>query len=147
VCCEDDSLYVPEHLDYQPADDEFAYNINRWNVDASGVYFYRNRRGMCMCVAPRQLLVDTLSTRFEKYPSPLDMGDILRYMGEPGRFEEVMGLPNVKITTFKTEQPTLTFNHSHGIGRRRKIFPWKDLIVKELMSWGDASNLWRDVHG
>jgi len=137
-CCEDDALYVPEHFNHIPPDDTFYYNVNRWNI-ARDFYYYRERRLMSMCIAPTQLMIDTLETRFAKY------SECCSHFGEPGRFEHKLGLPAVKIDSFKTEIPTLTFVHRPSLGGKRKLLPG-DLIEKELPYWGSAKELWDRIY-
>jgi hypothetical protein len=139
ACAEDDALYVSEHFECKPPDDTFLYNVNRWGVTRD-FYFYRQRRLMSMCVAPTQLMIDTLETRFAKY------SECVPHFGEPGRYERQMGLPIVKIGVFKTEIPTLTFSHEPSLGGRRKLLPG-DLTERELPCWGQATELWSRFYG
>lgn len=138
ACAEDDALYVPEHFDHEPPEDTFYYNVNRWNVNRD-FYYYRERRLMSMCIAPTQLMIDTLGTRFAKY------SESCSHFGEPGRFEDKLGLPPVKIDSFKTVIPTLTFEHRPSLGGKRKLRP-NDLIAKELPYWGSAKELWDRIY-
>ena len=139
VCCaEDDALYVPEHFEHEPPDDTFHYNVNRWNV-AHDFYYYRERRLMSMCIASTQLMIDTLETRFAKY------SECCSHFGEPGRFEHKLGLPPVKIDSFRTEIPTLTFVHRPSLGGKRKLLP-NDVVKKELSYWGSATELWDRIY-
>jgi hypothetical protein len=139
ICCEDDALYVPEHFTYIPPDDIFMYNINRWHI-VPNFYFYRHRRLMSMCVANRELMIDTLEKRFEKYSEQVP------HFGEPGRHEARMGLPIVKIDEFSTEIPTITFCHKSNMGGRRGPEP-RDMVREELPFWGKAKDLWERVYG
>ncbi len=147
VCCEDDSLYVPEHFTYRPFDDTFAYNVHRWNVNKRNFYFRKNRPGMCMCIAPTQLMIDTLKIRMEKYPKDIYSRNAkIPFYGEPGRYEEQLGLPIVKRVHFQTKLPTLTFNHRPSYGGVRA--PLKtDIIQPDILYWGNARELWRRIHG
>jgi len=138
ACAEDDALYVPEHFEHIPPDDTFIYNVNRWSVTRD-FYYYRQRRLMSMCIASTQLMIDTLETRFAKY------SEVAPHFGEPGRFEHKLGLPPVKIDSFKTEVPTLTFVHRPSLSGRRKLLPG-DLIEKELPYWGSATELWDRIY-
>jgi hypothetical protein len=140
ICCEDDTLYVSEHFSYIPPDDTFCYNVNRWSVTPE-FYFYRERRLMSMCVANRELMIETLEKRFEKYPEQQ-----VPHFGEPGRFEGRLGLPPVKIESFKTEISTITFNHRKNMGGKRKTFV-TDKIIAELPYWGRAEDLWKRIYG
>lgn len=141
-CCEDDALYTRDHFEFRPPKDTFAYNLNRWIVNQD-CFFHRNRANMSMCIAPRELLIDTLKTRFRKYPNlmtPEEMGACGGF-GEPGRKEEQMGLPKVKMMTFESKTPTLVFNHRPSVGGVRKLLP-RDITKEELNPWGRASFLW-----
>lgn len=145
-CCEDDAIYVREHFEFRPPKDTFAYNLNRWIVNKD-CFFHRNRANMCMCIAPRELLIDTLETRFRKFPNhmtPEEMGACGGF-GEPGRLELKMGLPKVKMITFNTHDPTLVFNHRPSVGGVRKVTD-RDTVRKELTRWGSASSLWTKVY-
>lgn len=142
ACCEDDSLYVPEHFEHRP-NDAFSYNVNRWNVDEGGVYFYRHRRGMCMCIVPTYLLIETLETRLKKYSDP---SAIIPHFGEPGRYERGLGLPEVRLEEFETKIPCLHFNHIDSQGQRRKLRRL-DKIEENLEYWGNAKELWNRIHG
>jgi hypothetical protein len=144
---EDDSLYTFEHFSYRPEDDEFAYNTNRWNVNKKQFYHRRNRPGMCECICNRELLIDTLETRIKKYPRE-EYAHIkkIKHYGEPGRYEEELGLPPVKRKHFQTEIPVLTFNHRPSYGGVRA--PLKtDIVKQELPYWGKSIDLWTRIHG
>ena len=142
ACCEDDCLYVSQHFEHR-SPDAFAYNVNRWNVDEKGVYFYRHRRGMCMCIAPTDLLVSTIETRLAKYSDPTAN---IPHFGEPGRWETRLGLPEVKLEEFETKIPCLHFNHRDSQGSKRQLRTL-DIIYGELDYWGSAKELWNRIHG
>ena len=141
---EDDSLYLAEHFEHRPPDDSFSYNVNRWNLNRDS-YFYRERCGMCMCIAPRDLIIRVLEDRFAKYPTILPRAE-LRGFGEPGRYEKFLGLPPVNLERFRTKYPTITFNHRPSTGGVRKMLA-TDKIEKELPYWGNAKDLWERIHG
>lgn len=136
VCCEDDALYVPEHFCKELPDNAFFYNVSRWSITPN-LYFFRHRRLMSMCIASRQLMIDTLEARFQKYP---DNSVVIPHLGEPGKRESRMGLPTVSIGSFSTEIPTITFNHNKNIGGRRRQ---SGAVEEELPYWGSAKDLWR----
>lgn len=146
ACCEDDSLYIPEHLAYRPKEDVFAYNVSRWNVNPK-IYYYRRRAGMCTCIVATELLIDYLENRIKKYTRE-EYSHIkhVKYFGEPGRFEDKLGLPPVKLETFETEIPPLTFNHRPSYGGMRAILK-TDITKDTLPYWGKAHDLWKRVHG
>jgi hypothetical protein len=141
-CCEDDSMYNEEHFAYRPPSNAFCYNLERWNVSYTFFFHRRMRPGMCMCVAPTELMVSTLELRLATYPDgPKNMG-----FGEPGRYEWNLNLPTVELVKFRTKSPTLTFHHRPSLGGRRGLLR-SDIVVEELAPWGKAVDLWREVHG
>jgi hypothetical protein len=146
-CAEDDSLYTKEHFAYRPPLTAFGYNTNRWQV-SSNVYFFRRRASMCMCIAPTEILVQTLCQRFAKFPRLLtreEMGAVGGF-GEPGRFEARHGLTPQPLVTFDTEIPSLTFNHRDSTGGVRRLMP-SDVLCETLAPWGEVGSLWKTIHG
>ena len=143
ACCEDDTLYSKEHFTVRPEDDFFFYNINRWILEEFGLFRYRNRTTMCACIAPTGLMISTLEERFKKYPKDPCTG---LAFGEPGRVEPRLRLPVPHMFYFRTQEPILTFNHRHGLGNPRKASEL-DIMQPELHPWGNASTLWREIHG
>lgn len=145
ACAEDDCIYVPEHFQFRPPDDTFCYNTNNIMIDYRVGYIYKERMNMCMCVANRELMVDTLTKRFKKYPELLPR-EKLKGFSEPGRHEHYLGLPPVKRAGFKTIIPCLTLNHRPSQGGVRRIMPHqKTCLTHEY--WGNGIDLWRKVHG
>ena len=143
ACVEDDALYNTEHFSFRPPEDTFVYNINRWQVNPT-LFFYRERINMSMCIAPTELMLKTLELRFEKYPDPLPKEKTKGFV-EPGKGEHIIGLPIVKLQTFKTKDPTLTFNHRPSLGGVRKLMN-RDILQPELPAWGSANALWKKMY-
>lgn len=155
ACCEDDTLYVPEHFTYRPALDTFAYNRQRWVITRrlsadtrrrEAFFYFRERTQMAMCLAPRQLLIDTLEERFAKYPVEVPHEVAKRGWGEPGRYEKNLGLAPRKLEVFRTVAPCVTFNHGESLMGRRQVQA-TDVLATELPVWGDANALWTRIHG
>jgi hypothetical protein len=158
ACCEDDTLYVPEHFTYRPPLDTFAYNENRVVITRKlsddgkrrvAFYYYRPRTQMAMCIAPRALLIETLEEKFAKYPTPPASTDVAKKAGwgEPGRYEKNLGLTPRKLERFHwTERPNVTFNHSESLMGRRAVQE-TDVLYDTVEPWGDATALWSRIHG
>lgn len=154
ACCEDDTLYASGHFDYRPAQDAFAYDMNRWVIteqrESSGkkrvLFYHRRRHQMAMCVAPRALLIETLEERFRKWPDPIP-DDIAKKAGwgEPGRYERFMALTPRRLMEYTAPVPSVTFNHGDSLMGRRRVNP-TDVIRTELPYWGPAEDLWRRVY-
>lgn len=146
ACAEDDTLYAPRHFDFRPSDDsKFYYSLTRWFIEEDGEFRYRPRSGMGMCICNRELLIDTLETRFRKFPVPLSRSEAVGW-AEPGRYEHYLKLPRVGIEWFISEVASVTFNHKPSLGGRRKAGP-DDVIREELPYWGKAAELWQRIHG
>jgi len=139
ACCEDDTLYVPEHFDYIPPDDTFGYNKNRWNLTESHFYLQSRRSNMCVCIVPTESMIRTLEERVTKFGSGGPP-----HLGEPGRRERTMGINTVKACKFNTIDPVLQINHAISLGgiRRRANY---NVIQAEHPAWGKASALWEKM--
>jgi len=156
ACCEDDSLYVPEHFAYRPAPDVFAYNRNRWvitrRLSADGksrtaFYYWRERTQLAMLVCRRELLIETLEERFAKFPEPIDHETAKKAgWGEPGRYERNLGLTARRRMYFTTTEPCVTFNHTASLMGRRAVQE-TDIVRQDLPPWGDADALWSRIYG
>lgn len=150
-CCEDDSLYTLEHLTYQPTENVFHYNMNRWILEAfnesPAQFRWRDRISMMGCAVSTDLLIQTLEIKFERFPDPITerYDPRLQGWGEPGRYERYLKLPRVGLTYFQTS-PIITFNHKKGLGGFRKANE-KDIIKKTLSPWGNAQTMWDCYHG
>jgi hypothetical protein len=100
---------------------------------------------MHAAISPRELLIETLEKRFELYPTHVSEKKIIRNWGECGRYEGNMNLPIVKLETFMTTLPIVTFNHRGSLmGMRR----WNesDRIQEYLEPWGSAKDLREKMH-
>jgi hypothetical protein len=147
ACAEDDSLVpVGDHFDYRPPLDTFAYDVNRYWIERQGFYRWRHRIVMSTCIAPRELLIDTLETRFAKFPNPPTTRDELTGWGEPSRYEWYLKLPKVKGVEFRSSQPSVTFNIKGSLGGLRRVNE-SDETVDSLEPWGSATKLWSDYIG
>jgi hypothetical protein len=133
--CEDDCLYVPEHFNYRPAADRFAYNLNRWLLHTEdAMYSYRKRPVLSQCIAPRQLLIDCLERRFQLKEIPK------KYCGEPGLFDHKLGLPKLKYETFETKEPNVVVCHNKDTSGR-KYHGHHAEARKRLLPWGTGSRV------
>jgi hypothetical protein len=156
ACCEDDTVYSASHFASRPPHDTFAYDRNRWVITRrvnpvtrtfDTIFYWRQRHQMAMCIAPRELLIDTLEERFAKYPEPVPHAVAKATgWGEPGRYEKNLGLTPRRMEYFDAPEPSVTFNHKHSLMGVRQ---WKetDNIVHELAPWGRADALWSRIHG
>ena len=71
---EDDILYSHEHFHYHvPEKDVFSYNMAKWSLftwTTPPIFSFRNKRKVVnSLIAKRDMLVDALEERFNKYPN------------------------------------------------------------------------------
>ena len=141
---EDDSLYTKEHFhSFRPKDDEFAYNMSRWALHTWGnpVYSWKNRVVNVTLIAPRELLIQALQEREDKYLNGTTNG----YGGEVGRpnVEKTLKLPHYKLVQFNTVDPIVDFNHVNSIDpleQSKRKAPAK-LQALSIPYWGEAKEL------
>lgn len=156
ACAEDDTLYAREHFEHDPPPHAFTYDHNRWVITRrlsedhtrrEAVFYLRRRTQLAMLVCSRDLLIDTLEERFERYPWPVGHAEAKRSgWGEPGRYEKNLGLRPRVLAYYEAAAPSVTFNHRAGLMGRRQM-QTTDAVKDAVEPWGSAEDLWRDVHG
>lgn len=147
---EDDVLYPREHFEYRPTnDDVFAYDMSKWSVftwSKPQRFSYREgRRTMTSLVVARDALVKTLEERYNKYPDPekIDSNLYNLYWGEPGRFEDHLGITKLKTESYKAAVPSIIFSTPkalgfEGLGTRKAH---GGLVQYEVAPWGKAEDI------
>jgi hypothetical protein len=143
---EDDTLYHKSHFERDmPKDDEFAYNRCRWSVFSWGEpqYSLRNRISNCSCIAPRDLMIEALQERFDKY----DGNPPERLMGECGRNgpEKALGITLRRRIDFYSRIPIVQLSHPNGTEDRQRQ-QWKshaEIRAFDIPYWGKAENVVR----
>lgn len=141
---EDDTLYHKSHFDfYRPEMDTFAYDQNRFALFTWGepIYSWRNRKSNCSLIAPRQLLIDALEERFEKWPdgTPHDLtGEVGR-----GRIERGLGITERKSVEVFGEVSVIQVNHDNAsehrqVNHRKRLGQIK---AYDLYHWGHARDI------
>ena len=141
---EDDCLYSKNHfIRFRPKDDEFAYNRNRWSVFSWGEpqYSLRQRLSNCSLVAPRELLIEALTERFDKYNgNPPE-----NWMGECGRnkLEKALGITLRKQVDFFSNISIVQLSHPLGTEKRQQE-QWKahaQIRAFDIPHWGKAEDI------
>jgi len=144
---EDDVLYPKEHFEYRPAKDVFAYDVNKWNIyawDENPVFCFRERRNMTGLVVTRDALVRTLEERFEKYPDPTKIDEkVWSYWAEPGRYDHLLKVTQMKTERFKCSAPHIMFNAEESLGFKNlgKRKARGNTQQSELIPWGKAVDI------
>jgi hypothetical protein len=139
---EDDVLYSREHYEYRPAKGVFAYDINKWELfswDRVPVYTRKGRRNMTSLIVTREDLVKTLEERFAKYPVLEEVPEriLTHYWGEPGRFENHLGIAGLANERYEGKVPHVMFctdkslafdnlgtRKAHGREYTHDLAPW-----------------------
>jgi len=146
---EDDMLYHPSHFTHRPStDDVFAYNINKWSIFTwvtPPVLSYRVRKLMNSLITTKEALVKTLTQRYEKYPDIQKVPkSILRYyLGEPGRFENHLGIEPLTTEEFSSKGSSIMFSTSEALGYEKfgKRKAHTDIKTNNVPHWGDAEKI------
>ena len=158
AAAEDDALYTPEHFDFRPPLDTFCYNESRWILSRrlsqdgrqrEGYFFFNPRTQMAQGVFARELMISALTERFARHPDPPLDTTIAKKSGwgEPGRYEKNLRLAPRKLARFQwTQQPNVIVNHAESLMGRRQARA-EHPTCTDLAPWGNASNLWRRIHG
>lgn len=146
---EDDMLYHPSHFVYRPpSDDIFSYNVNKWSIFSwinPPFFSFRVRKLMNSLIVSRDSLLRNLEQRYNKYPElekiPPDIYQ--HYWGEPGRFENHLGITPIKCEEFMSESPNIMFSTSEalgylGLGNRKAHGPKRSFFVNP---WGTAQEV------
>ena len=145
---EDDTLYSRRHFsDFRPPDDAVAYDMSRWSVFSwakEPMYSAIRRCGNFTMIGPRQLVVDALEEREEKYPQGKRHG----FGGEIGRadVERRLRLRRNKLVEWYCIEASVNLCHPQGLsptyvgptGLKRKP---GELKAWDIPHWGKASDI------
>jgi hypothetical protein len=155
---EDDILYSYEH--YHPEiyiknefirPDLFLYDMAKVSIftwTKPPMFSFRTKRKVVnQLIAPRKMLIESLEERFERVEFLKSKGwpeeKIIKYWGDPGRYEHLLGVTPRKSYEFYSWVPSVVFSHEHAFGylyqgKKKKI---GDLRIIELADWGKASDI------
>ncbi len=149
---EDDILYSYEHFhtEVPRADDIFLYDMNKvslftWTIPVFS--FRHDRMVVNQLIAPRVLFIQALEERFKRVDELLAEGkeekDIIKYWGDLGRYERLLGVTPRRTDTFMCKSPSIVFSHEDAFGflsqgKKKKL---GDLRIVELYEWGRAEDI------
>ena len=141
---EDDVLYSPEHFKHRPSQGKFAYNISCWGIYTwtEPVFSHRvhgGRRNHGMLICERDLYVEAMKERFDKYPDWSKVN--IDVWAEPGKYERHLGVTERGSETFYTVPPNIMFSHSEGLSKMGKRKRMGELRAIELPYWGTAQKI------
>lgn len=120
---EDDILYSWEHFNQElPKEDYFLYDMNKWSMFSwirPYQYSYRDRMVVNQLIAPRDYLVEALEERFERVKFLMKTKSekqIIRYWGDPGRYERYLGVKERRVKHYFSSVPSIVFSHEDAFG-------------------------------
>ncbi len=147
---EDDIFYSYEHFHQElPRGDYFLYDMNKWSVftwSKPPQYSYRDRMVVNQLIAPRDYLVEALEERFKKVEElkkTKSEAEIIKYWGDPGRYEKYLGVSERNVKHFFCSVPSIVFTHESAFGylnhgSHKKLGNPK---AYDVPVWGHISNL------
>lgn len=147
---EDDVLYHPSHFELRPDPGKFGYNLNYWGLYTWTVplFSYRNRRNFHTLICERELFIEAMEERFNKWPdeSKIDIA----HWAEPGRYEGAGHLGvTVRVTEdFYSDYPNVVFSHPEAmqyltLGKKKRM---GDVKAVEIPHWGRAEEVLKIYH-
>ena len=160
---EDDILYSEPHFNFEYfvnkalLDREILfYDMNKVSIftwTKPPMFSFRSKRMVVnQLIAPRKMLIDALEERFAKKDELIKNGwteaKVCHYWGDPGRYEDHLGVTVRERYDFYSWIPSIVFTHQDAYGylnhgKRKRL---GDLRIIELADWGRAEDilkLWR----
>ena len=156
---EDDILYSYDHFHFHRFikeellnQDLFFYDMNKVSLftwTQPPMYSFRTNRAVVnQLIAPRDMLIDAMEERFERLDFLLKNGwkeeKIIKYWGDPGRYEDILGVTVRKTHEFYSRTPSVVFSHAYAYGyeyNQGKKKRLGDLRIYDLVDWGKASDV------
>lgn len=149
---EDDILYSYEHFHTKvPEKDVFLYDMNKLSLftwtDPPLFSFRHNRKVINQLICKRDLFIEAIEERFARREVLIKRGkteeQILRFWGDPGRYEKFLGVTERQSDTFMCTCSSIVFNHEYAFGyvsrgKRKKL---GDLRIVEVPHWGRAEDV------
>ena len=155
---EDDILYSYDHFHCEKyvkdefiRPDLFLYDMNKVSLftwTKPPMFSFRtNRKVVNQLIAPRQMLIDSLEERFARLDELLKKvpeEKVVKYWGDPGRYEDLLGVTVRESYEFYSWTPSVVFTHENAYGyqfnhgKRKKI---GDIRIIELADWGRAEDI------
>jgi hypothetical protein len=159
---EDDILYSPEHFDFRgyigdAKEDVFYYDMNKvslftWTIPVFSFRFKREVVNQLIC--GRQYLIDAMEERFKRVEELKALGweeeKIIKYWGDPGRYEDILGVTIRKTRQESCKNPSIVFSHEYAYGyefNQGKKKRLGDLRIVELYDWGKATDVLKLYRG
>lgn len=153
---EDDILYSHQHF-HDPEGieiarrDVFSYDMNKVSLftwSKPPMFSFRTKRMVVnSLISKRDYLIDALEERFAKFPDESKVP--LYHWGDPGRYEQYLGVTVRRRKDWYSPCPNIVFSHEHAMGylvqgNRKRL---GDLRIIELADWGRAEDILKLYYG
>lgn len=149
---EDDILYSYEHFHtYTPKENKFAFDMQKLSLFTWGepIFTFRTKRMVVnQLVAPREMLIEALEERFARVPELHKLGKtddwINSRWGDPGRYENLLGVTVREKEEFYSQVPSIVFSHPKAFGYETNQGKKKrlgDIRMIEIPFWGRAEDV------
>ncbi len=148
---EDDILYSYEHFHtYFPEKDVFAYDMSKWSLftwTKPPLFSLIPRKVVNSLIAKRDMLIESLEERFKRFDKLIGEGqkeeDIIPHWGDPGRYENLLGVTIRGSEEFNSTVPNIVFSHEEAFGylsrgTRKKL---GTIRATEIPYWGRAEEI------
>lgn len=163
---EDDILYSKDHFFSAQIDKEFnadpnifLYDMNKLSLftwTEPPIFSFRSKRKVVnQLIANAKMLAEAMEERFKRLDELKASGrseeSIIKYWGDPGRYEHLLGVTPRKSVEFYCATPSIVFTHSKAFGyefNHGKRKRHGDIKIVELLEWGraeDVLKLWGKV--
>ena len=148
---EDDILYSYSHFHtHVPKSDTFLYDMQKLSIftwTKPPMYSFRTKRKVVnQLIAPREMLIEAMEERFDSIPKLHAKGmtdeQIDSKWGDPGRYENLLGITPRKTEEFHSSVPSIVFTHEEAFGylnhgRRKRL---GDIRMYDIPEWGKAED-------
>jgi len=155
---EDDILYSYNHFHtYTPKDNKFAYDMAKLSLftwTKPPMFSFRTKRMVVnQLIAPRDYLIEALEERFARVEELKAMGwsndKINSRWGDPGRYENKLGVTVREREEFYSAVPSIVFTHENAYGYetnhgKKKLLG--DIRIIEEAHWGRAEDVLRQYY-
>lgn len=150
---EDDIFYSYEHFHtYVPSRSIFAYDMSKLSLftwTKPPMYSFRTKRLVVnQLIAPRKMLIEALEERFARVDVLKKKGwtddQINSKWGDPGRYEDLLGVTVRPRQEFYCNKPSIVFSHEKAFGYETNQGKKKrlgDIKMMEVPDWGRAEDM------
>lgn len=149
---EDDILYSYAHFHtYVPKDNKFAFDMQKLSIFTWGMpmFTFRTKRMVInQLIANREMLIEALEERFARIPVLKAKGKtddwINSRWGDPGRYEDLLGVTVREREEFYCQTPSIVFSHPKALGyefNQGKKKRLGDVRMTEIPEWGRAEDI------